>query len=246
MWAFGCVLYEMLTGRRAFEGEDVSDTLAAVLTQEPEWSALPANTPTAVRTLLRRCLEKDRKRRLDFATAARLEIDDVLAAPPAETSARAAGPTRLARAGLARAIPWTIAAVLAVAALGLWDSVPNARAPGSCAACRAARDELARGCGGLPRSEPGSGLLSGQHTRGVRGQHQWCETVYVRDLSRLDAVAVPGSTNALSCFFSPAGDAVGFITDLGLYKVSLRDLLVTPLAPYALNRSGGTWGSNGA
>ena len=52
-------------------------------------------------------------------------------------------------------------------------------------------------------------------------------------------------TNALSCFFSPAGDAVGFITDLGVYKVSLRDLLVTPLAPYALNRTGGAWGSDG-
>ena len=67
----------------------------------------------------------------------------------------------------------------------------------------------------------------------------------MRDLGQLDAVAVRGSENALSCFFSPAGDAVGFITDLGVYKVSLRDLLVTPLAPDALNRSGGTWGPDG-
>jgi hypothetical protein len=62
---------------------------------------------------------------------------------------------------------------------------------------------------------------------------------------QLDAVAVRGSENALSCFFSPAGDAVGFITDLGVHKVSLRDLLVTSLAPDALNRSGGTWGPDG-
>ena len=67
----------------------------------------------------------------------------------------------------------------------------------------------------------------------------------MRDLSRSDAVVVRGSDDALSCFFSPAGDAVGFITDLGVYKVSLRDLLVTFLAPNALNRSGGAWGSDG-
>src|SRR3989442_11794673 len=59
VWAFGCVLYEMLTGRRAFDGEDVSETLAAVLRGEPEWSALPSDTPTPIRRLLRRCLEKD-------------------------------------------------------------------------------------------------------------------------------------------------------------------------------------------
>jgi serine/threonine protein kinase len=71
MWAFGCVLYEMLTGKRAFEGDDVSDTLAAILRGEPDWTALPVVTPPLIRRLLRRCLEKDHKRRLDSATAAR-------------------------------------------------------------------------------------------------------------------------------------------------------------------------------
>jgi serine/threonine protein kinase len=64
LWAFGCVLYDMLTGQRAFEGEGVSDTLAAVLRGEPDWRALPPNLPAAVRTLVARCLEKDRTRRL--------------------------------------------------------------------------------------------------------------------------------------------------------------------------------------
>src|SRR3981081_2555885 len=64
VWAFGCVLYEMLTGRRAFEGDDVSDTLAAVLRGEPDWNALPANVPSAVRTLVQRCLVKDRRQRV--------------------------------------------------------------------------------------------------------------------------------------------------------------------------------------
>src|SRR5439155_20066846 len=81
IWAFGCVLYEMLTGKRPFQGDDVSDTLAAVLLGEPEWSALPASTPTPIRRMLRRCLDKDRKRRLDSAAAARLDIDEALLAP---------------------------------------------------------------------------------------------------------------------------------------------------------------------
>ena len=97
LWAFGCVLYEMLTGQRAFPGEGVSDTLAHVLMKEPDWNALPADMPAPIRRLLRRCVEKDRKQRLDSATAARLEIDEARADPSAETPAREPGPTRVAR-----------------------------------------------------------------------------------------------------------------------------------------------------
>jgi serine/threonine protein kinase/Tol biopolymer transport system component len=85
LWAFGCVLYEMLTRQRAFGGDSPTDVLAAVVTTEPDWTRLPAETPAAIRTLLRRCLEKNRARRLDSAMAARLEIDDALATPAAQT-----------------------------------------------------------------------------------------------------------------------------------------------------------------
>jgi serine/threonine protein kinase len=71
IWALGCVLYEMVTGRRAFSGEDVAETLAHILTKEPDWTALPASTPAPIRRLLRRCLEKDRRRRLADAADAR-------------------------------------------------------------------------------------------------------------------------------------------------------------------------------
>ena len=86
LWAFGVVLLEMLTGRQVFGGETVSHVLAAVLKDDPDWTSLPANTPAPIRKLLRRCLEKDRKKRLDSAAAARLEIDDAIAAPANDTS----------------------------------------------------------------------------------------------------------------------------------------------------------------
>ena len=81
IWAFGAVLYEMLTGRRAFEGEDLSDTFANVLKGDPDWSRMPEDTPSQIRTLLRRSLEKDRKRRLSDIADARLEIEDASGMP---------------------------------------------------------------------------------------------------------------------------------------------------------------------
>jgi len=78
IWAFGCLLYEMLTAKRAFPGVAVADTLGAVMRGEPDWSALPGDTPPEFRTLLRRCLEKDRGRRLAHIADAQLEIDDLL------------------------------------------------------------------------------------------------------------------------------------------------------------------------
>ncbi len=110
IWAFGCVLYEMLTGATTFRGDTVSDTIATILEREPNWKALPSTTPTPIRKLLRRCLEKDRKRRLDSATAARLEIEDALAAPDAETVA--AAPSR-------RAAPVAIVALAGIALVAL-------------------------------------------------------------------------------------------------------------------------------
>ena len=78
IWAFGCVLFEMLTGRRVFQQDEVSDTLALVLTKDPDWNAVPANTPASLQRLLRRCLVKDRSARLPDIGSARLEIDDAL------------------------------------------------------------------------------------------------------------------------------------------------------------------------
>jgi eukaryotic-like serine/threonine-protein kinase len=116
VWAFGCLLFELLTGKRAFHGESLTDVLAAVVRADPDWNALPASTPSPIRRLLKRCLEKDRKRRLPDIGVARLEIDDALAAP--ETPAGA--PTAKRRPLLAWTT-WTVALIVASAAGALWQ-----------------------------------------------------------------------------------------------------------------------------
>ncbi|MDQ2871148.1 MAG: protein kinase [Acidobacteriota bacterium] len=94
LWSFGCVLYEMLSGRKAFEGETTSDTLVAILERDPDWSALPGDTPPAVAGLLRRCLEKDRERRMRDARDARLELEDAARAPGREGRSERASSSR--------------------------------------------------------------------------------------------------------------------------------------------------------
>jgi serine/threonine protein kinase/Tol biopolymer transport system component len=93
IWAFGCMVFEMVTGRRAFSGDDVSDTLANILKSEPDWSALPASTPSALRRLLRRCLSKDLAVRLPDIRVARLEIDEAMSPDLDATPVPAAPPT---------------------------------------------------------------------------------------------------------------------------------------------------------
>ena len=107
VWAFGCVLYEMLTGRRAFEGDDVSDTMAAVLRAEPDWSALPAGTPPLIVRLLRGCLQKDRRQRISDLAVARFELG-------APLHAQDAGPAHPGSRVRER-IAWVSVAVLLIA-----------------------------------------------------------------------------------------------------------------------------------
>jgi serine/threonine protein kinase len=114
IWAFGCVLFEMLSGKRAFGRETLSDTIAAVLTAEPDWSALPGDTPPQIRKLITRCLRKDAEQRLHDIADARIEIEDYLSAPP---ESAAEGP-RERRALLPRYA--ALAIPLVVSILALW------------------------------------------------------------------------------------------------------------------------------
>ena len=121
IWAFGCVLYEMLTARPAFRGETVSDTIAAILEREPDWSALPAQTPVSIRRLLQRCLEKDPKRRLRDIGDARLEIEEALGASVSSGGAAApegASPDRLKAAARPARLAWWAAAAAGLLVIG--------------------------------------------------------------------------------------------------------------------------------
>jgi Tol biopolymer transport system component len=135
IWAFGVVVFEMLTGTRAFGGDDMTDTIASVVSKEPDWNALPAATPVGLRRLLVRCLKKDPKARLRDIGDARLQIEELISGATDEmvagASSRAAvrGPTPQPSA-VSRALPWAVASALAVALIvSLWGLWRAASAP---------------------------------------------------------------------------------------------------------------------
>jgi serine/threonine-protein kinase len=103
IWAFGCVLYEMLTGKMAFSGESITETLAAVIREEPDWSLLPADTPPAIRNLLARCLKKDARQRLQSIGDARVAIEEVLSGSPSQAESTSPVVERATRGSATRA-----------------------------------------------------------------------------------------------------------------------------------------------
>jgi len=134
IWAFGCVLYEMLTGRKPFEGETLSDVLAAVIRAEPEWTAIPETTPPSIQRLIRRCLQKDQRQRLQAIGDARITIEEELSGtgvPPVEVYGQDAHATTGGRKSPLRAMPWAVAvaAIIAAAALVLLRHSPPAPPP---------------------------------------------------------------------------------------------------------------------
>jgi serine/threonine-protein kinase len=206
VWAFGCVLFEMLTRKRAFEGDDVSDTLAAVLRGAPDWDALPADTPTSIRKLLRRCLEKDRKRRLADIADARFEIDEALTAPSAAEVA-AAQPVTAPRPLWKRAIPIVVTAMVvsAIAVAVAWTLRPPA--PSS----QVTRFTFALGEGQqFPAGNRQRLAVSPDGTLLVYAANS---QLYLRSMSDLEARPIPGTRQAsppVDPVFSPDSRSIAF------------------------------------
>jgi eukaryotic-like serine/threonine-protein kinase len=234
LWAFGVVLMEMLTGRQVFEGETVSHVLAAVLAKEPDWTALPAKTPEPIRKLLRRCLEKDRKRRLDSAAAARLDIDESLTMPSVE--AHAGSPVQPGT--WRRVLPWTIASVLLLG-LALLSFVHFREMP-------PATEKSIRFQVPLPENTTSTMFKLSPDGRylafvGGRGRGQ----LWVRAFDALEAKAIPGTDGASYPFWSPDSASIGFFTEGKLKKVAVSGGPALTLAD-AVNGRGAAWGRSGA
>jgi len=241
IWAFGCVLYEMLTGRGVFGGDTPSETTAAVLVRIPDWRALPEATPSGIRRLIQRCLDRDPSRRLHDIADARVELDDALASPAAEPLVVRAAPSL-------RVIPVAIAALAggAVIALVAWAYTrpsPRAPEPRSRFNVAVARGTELTSYGGNPSialSRDGRHLIYAAEAGGL----------YIRSFDGVEAHLIAGSEGGWLPFLSPDGRWVGFVAGGKLQKVSVEGgsprLIVDgsdlgPWGPY-----GASWGEDGS
>jgi serine/threonine-protein kinase len=240
IWALGCVLHEMLTGHPPFVGASVSDTLEAILEREPDRALLPAEMPATIVTLLRRCLEKDRGRRLDSAVVVRLEIDDVLAARESKADALA-GRTGVRVSPLATAM---LAGGAIAAALTTWFVTGPALLPPL-----TSRFVLAP-----PANQPLNvssldrdiAVSPDGHYLVYRsgGSHSTGSPLMVRALDQLTPQRLADVAFAYGPFFSPDSRQVGFFEGSHLKKVSLTGGPPVPLAPITGGSLGASWGED--
>jgi serine/threonine protein kinase len=227
IWAFGCVLFEMLAGVQVFAGDDVTDSIAAILRAEPDWQKLPADTPPAIRRLLRRCLEKDPKERLTDIGVARLEIKDALATPFSEAPS-------LARPASRRVLlPWIVAATSLAASLALvaWSL---RRDPVDLFPLRL---EIVPPAGfwsnSVALSPDGKQLAFVAPVNGT-------PSLWLRRLDQETAQPVSGTKDAYFPFWSPDGRAIGFFAGSKLQRINLSGGPPQELADVTVGR-GASW-----
>jgi eukaryotic-like serine/threonine-protein kinase len=233
LWGFGCVLYEMLTGRRAFAGENTSDTLAAVIKDDPDWGALPHETPTSIRRLLRRCLAKDPKGRLSDAAAARIEIEDAFVEPQFDTYARQTRSRRKERFAWAFALLLAVAAAIATVVLVRRPQFP----------AEAVRFEIPT----PPTTDAISLAVSPDGQKIVfvamsEGQNK----LWLRRLDSASAEPLAGTDGAGAPFWSPDSRSIAFFTstDNRLKRLDIDGRSMQVLGTFPLGK-GGTWNRDG-
>jgi Tol biopolymer transport system component/tRNA A-37 threonylcarbamoyl transferase component Bud32 len=235
IWAFGCILYEMLTGRRAFDGDHVADVLAGVLEREPDFDALPGGTPPAIRRLLRRSLEKEWKRRLPDIAVACIEIDDALTAR--EDGAALPAVTTGAHPRWRERAAWFVASAAAlvlgiVAAFTFWSRQPDPAV---------LRFEI-----GTPPTSDAFGFAVSPDGRQLVfvATADGTPRLWVRPLDQVDAQPLSGTERASYPFWSADSRAIGFFAD---GKLKRKDLAGGPprVLADALSPRGGTWNLDG-
>jgi len=240
IWAFGCVLYELLTGKPAFHGEDVTEILASVVKSEPDWTALPGNISPSICVLLQRCLRKDRRQRTPDVAMIRIEIEDAIAAPAtAEPTAVAIGTSALGRRTVLVGAGCLLVGSI-VAAIAVWNLKPTPSKPVTRTVITLPADQrLAIGENPAVAISPDGKLLAYVAVQGSVQQ------LYLRAMDSLEARAIPGTGGAINPFFSPDGQSLGFSAEGKLKKVSVNGGGATTLGDAAALR-GASWGSQGA
>ncbi len=241
IWAFGVVLFEMLSGKRLYSGETAPETLAHVITKDPDWNFLPARTPNAIRHLLERCLTKDPKARLQAIGEARIIIARTLANPSEATAQieRAAPQKPFARS----VAPWIIAALaMAIAAVTTWAPWSKSAAPP-----QSARLSFVPPAGiSFNDSQPDSLVISPDGKKLVftatAGAGKW--QLWVRPIDSTDAQALPGTEGAIEPFWSPDSRSIAFGSQGKLSRVDLSGGTSQILCD-AGRLTGGSWGTKG-
>jgi serine/threonine protein kinase/Tol biopolymer transport system component len=220
IWAFGCVLYEMLTGQRLFAGSGTTDTLALVFTKDPDWSALPPQLPPAVRALLKRCLERDRQKRIGDVAAIRFALEDVSGLSTIDQQAAGSRPSDVHRSRTARR--WLPALFLASITVGI-GSRYLARFSTSTAPALAGVTHLTVVPEGtlLPEGEavialsPDGRRLA--YVAGSNGRQQ----VYLRELDQFVGKPIPGTEGAMGVTFSLDGNWLAFAAEGKIRKIAV-------------------------
>ena len=242
IWAFGCVLYEMLAGKMTFRGESISDTLAAVIKEDPDWSLLPGATPVRVRVLLQRCLQKEPKQRLRDIGDARISLDEVLsgaAEPPAVAAIRASSSLRPRSAMLGAGMLLLVAVISALAAWNLKPSPVSAPEPLTRLTVDLGPEAMTDVNLTVAISPDGRRLVF--PARGPDGRQQ----LATRLLDQAEPALLPGTEGATTPFFSPDGQWIGFFSG-GLKRIPVQGGAASALT--SINTStgyGAVWGSDG-
>jgi serine/threonine protein kinase len=230
VWAFGCVFFEMLSGRCAFDGEDVTDTIAAVVRSEPKWDALPPDVPEQIRLLLKRCLEKDRKVRISDVGVARFLMTETMPATAAAGVPAAPSAASPPRPLWKRAAPLSAAAVVAaIVGAAAWTLKP----PPPATPLVVSRFSIPLGEG--QSFSANSGLSVAISPDGSKLVYIANNQLYLRLLSELQATPIPGTQAERGTpsvlVFSPDGQSVAFFS--GVNGV-IQKIAVTGGAPITI------------
>jgi eukaryotic-like serine/threonine-protein kinase len=239
IWAFGCVLYEMLAGRSPFTRDTVADTFAAIVEREPEWAGLPSDTPSHVRELIARCLEKDPRRRLRDIGDARLDLDRAGTVPA--TTPAAVQPSRRRLAGIAALTAVIVAGIIAATWMLARQPTPAGTMRLSVVAPQGTRFTQ-RDITEHPQfalSPDGTRIAVMASAPGARPQ------IWVRSLESGIAQPVAGTDDASGPFWSPDGQSLGYFARGRLWTVSLGGAAPQSLAELATDVATGAWSPDG-